>query len=157
MVNYNYSKVYKITNLINDDFYIGSTTYQYLCSRLNQHKMMTKDLSGRRESKLYKLMRDLGNVNFKIELIEDVKCDNKNDLLMREQYYINLFKPSLNMVNSEPWTEEKKKEYKHQWYINKQIKDGKEIKHKKTKEQIIEERKEYKRQWYLKHKEKNNF
>lgn len=154
MVNYNYSKVYKITNSINDDIYIGSTTYQYLCNRMNQHRMMTKDLTGRRESKLYKLMRELGNDNFKIELLEEVECYNKKDLLLREQYYIDLLKPSLNMLNSKPRTEDEIKEYKKQWWINKQIKEGKEIKPKKTKEQILEERKEYKRQWYLNNKVK---
>lgn len=128
MVNYNYSKVYKITNSINNDIYIGSTTYQYLCSRMNSHRMMTKDLSGRRGCNLYKLMRELGNENFKIELIEEVKCDNKNDLLLREQYYIDLLKPSLNIKKSKPQTEEEIKEYKRQWYLKKKENNNKNIK-----------------------------
>lgn len=155
MVNYNYSKIYKITNSINNDFYIGSTTNQYLCSRMNCHRMASKENNGRRESNLYKLMRELGVKNFKIELLEEVKCDNKIDLCNKEQYYIDLLKPTLNMTNPKHWTKEKIKEYKNDWWINKQIKEGKEIKPKKSKEQIAEERKEYKKNWYLKHRKED--
>lgn len=152
MVNYNYAKVYKIINSINNDVYIGSTTYQYLCSRMNQHRMASKEINGKRESNLYKSMRELGVKNFKIELLEDVNCDNKIDLLDKEQYYIDLLKPTLNMVNSKHWTEEKIKEYKKQWRQNKQINEGKTIRPKKTEEQKIQDNKEYKKNWYLKHR-----
>lgn len=150
MVNYNYSKVYKIINSIDDEIYIGSTTYQYLCNRMNQHRMSCKDISGRRDSKLYNKMRELGIENFKIELLEEVKCDNKEALLIKEQEYIDLLKPSLNMLRCKPRTKEEIKEYKKQWEENKRIKEGKIKRVKKTPEEI----KEYKRQWALKKKEK---
>lgn len=151
MVNYNYSKVYKITNSIDDEIYIGSTTYQYLATRINSHRMMCKDISGRRDSKLYNKMRELGVENFKIELLEEVKCDCKEALLLKEQEYIDLLKPSLNMLRCKPRTQEEIKEYKNQWYRNKRIKEGKVKKTKKTPEEM----REYKRQWALKKKELN--
>lgn len=154
MVNYNYSKIYKITNTINDEIYIGSTTYQYLCSRMNSHRMMVKDNTGRRKSKLYNLMRELGVENFKIFLIEECKCNNKDELLDREQYYIKLLNPSLNMINCVKKNNDEMREYKKLWYRNKQLKEGKVVipNGSKTKEQIANERKEYKRQWYLNNK-----
>ena len=143
MVNYKYSKVYKITNSIDDEIYIGSTTYQYLATRINSHRMMCKDISGRRDSKLYNKMRELGVENFKIELLEEVNCESKEDLLKKEQEYIDLLKPSLNMLRCKPRTEEEIKEYKKQWGQNKRLKEGKVKRIKRTPEEI----REYKRTW----------
>ena len=37
----------------NDKIYIGSTNNQYLCTRMTNHRQMCKNLTGRRNSKLY--------------------------------------------------------------------------------------------------------
>ena len=38
MVNYKNGKIYKIIDLTNDNFYIGSTTKKYLSQRLEKHR-----------------------------------------------------------------------------------------------------------------------
>ena len=38
--------------------------------------------------------------NFDMEIIEEYECDNDIDAKSREQYYIDLHKPSLNCQNS---------------------------------------------------------
>ena len=75
MPDYSKSKIYKVvcdeTNLI----YYGSTV-QRLCQRLTSHK--------RPENKCNtKLM-----ANPKIYLVENFSCDNKEELLQRERWYI---------------------------------------------------------------------
>ena len=82
------SGVYKITNIITGDFYIGSSKNIKL--RWAQHKRpsIQKRLSN---SKLYKAMASYGLDNFTFEIIE--KTDN---LKKREQYYIEQLKPSYN-------------------------------------------------------------
>jgi len=79
MVNYKNGKIYKITcetGLI----YIGSTT-RLLKERLRQHK--------------YDMCRCKDFINPKIELIENVECETKTELLTRERYYIE----SIECVN----------------------------------------------------------
>ena len=74
------AKVYKVINDLNDKIYIGSSTNALLSSRMNLHRMACKNISGRRNSKLYNYMRELGIEHFKIETIERVKCETKQQL-----------------------------------------------------------------------------
>ena len=82
------SGVYKITNNITGDFYIGSS--KNIKRRWYQHRSPSvhKQLPN---SKLYKDMAEFGLDNFKFEIIE--KTDNLRE---REQYYIEQLKPSYN-------------------------------------------------------------
>ncbi len=94
MVNYNNGKIYKLICDNSDFIYIGSTT-QKLYKRLDQHKRY-----GCSSKKLF----ELGNV--KIILIEDFKCENKEQLIKREQYYIDKYKN--NIINNKNAVENKK-------------------------------------------------
>ena len=82
------SGVYKITNNITGDFYIGSSCN--IKQRWASHKRPSaqKRLPN---SKLYKAMASYGLDNFTFEIIE--KTDNLRE---REQYYIEQLKPSYN-------------------------------------------------------------
>jgi hypothetical protein len=111
MPSYELTKIYKITNDINDKIYIGATTYQYLCNRLNVHKQHTKDNSNRRNSPMNNEMKLLGVEHFKIELIENFPCSNKKEMVEKEQYYIDLLKPQLNKFRSIEDPEYEKKRY----------------------------------------------
>jgi len=118
MVNYNNGKIYKLICDNSDLIYIGSTT-QPLYKRLNEHKK--RNISSK---KLF----ELGNV--KIILIEEVKCDNNEQLIKREQYYIDKYKN--NIINDKnAYTDQK------EYYI-------------KNKDNIKDKRKEY----YIKNKNK---
>jgi group I intron endonuclease len=93
-------KIYKLINTENNQIYVGSSNYQHLSSRMNIHRQMCKDTSGRRNSKLYIHMREIGIEKFKIELIEKYICETKQQLVEREQYWIEQLKPQLNMFRA---------------------------------------------------------
>jgi hypothetical protein len=87
MVNYQKSKIYKIT--FNGEMkYVGSTV-QPLKDRLSGHK--TKVCVVKTEGD------KIGWENVMIILIENYKCNNKEELTQREQYWINELRPSLNI------------------------------------------------------------
>jgi hypothetical protein len=87
MAKYQNGKIYRIICLDTGKFYIGSTvkTLEY---RLSKHKT---DYCKSREI--------MQNDNFKIELVEDYKCDSKEELRKREAHYQPLYKNDLLCVN----------------------------------------------------------
>jgi len=77
------SGVYKITNLVNNKYYIGSATN--IKSRFSTHKRLlesNKHFNGHLQSSFNKY----GKSNFKYEIIEVVTSE---DLIEREQYWID--------------------------------------------------------------------
>ena len=80
--------IYKITNNITGDFYIGSS--KNIEKRWHEHKSPSVHKQ-QPNSKLYKGMASYGLDNFTFEIIE--KTDNLRE---REQYYIEQLKPSYN-------------------------------------------------------------
>ena len=76
-------KIYKIINSVNDKCYVGSTTYT-LNTRLIQHKSYSKISQITTSSIL--INEDPYNVS--IQLIEDYPCLTKNELLLRERYWL---------------------------------------------------------------------
>ena len=91
MPAYSNSKVYKLINSVDSKIYIGSTT-QSLCKRLAKHKSDAK----KNPQFVHKHFNTIGWDTVRIILIETVECFNKEQLTQREQYYIDLLKPSLN-------------------------------------------------------------
>lgn len=99
-MSFKQSKIYKITNDLNDKIYVGSTIYKYLSQRMNVHRMMAKAKS-QRHSLLYNFMRDSGLEHFKIELLENYECDNREQLNQREQIWHKKLNPQLNEYNAD--------------------------------------------------------
>ena len=107
--------VYKITNNITGEFYIGSS--KNIKKRWHKHR----SLSGQKQlpnSKLYKAMASYGLDNFTFEIIE--KTDNLRE---REQYYIEHLKPVYNSVYAKGCDieryeryKESNRRYKKEWY-----------------------------------------
>lgn len=91
MPNYANSKVYKLVSSIDNKIYIGSTTVS-LSSRLTKHKATAKATP----SFAHRHFNTIGWDTVRIVLIETVNCFNKEQLIQREQHYIDLLKPSLN-------------------------------------------------------------
>lgn len=82
------------------EIYIGSTTN--FPRRRSQHK---KNTTNRRNklynTKLYKFIRQFGGWDcFDMEIIEIYPCDNLMEGKSKEQFHIDLIKPSLNSSNS---------------------------------------------------------
>ena len=85
MVNYQNSKIYKIVNDELNLTYFGSTT-QDLKKRLYNHK---KDIKTNKNITSKILFTT--ELKPKIYLVEEVKCDNREQLEKRERYYIENF------------------------------------------------------------------
>ncbi len=83
MPNYNDGKIYKLWIHETDDIYIGSTT-QNLSQRLASHK---RDFINKYNSCSSKILFELSD-KVMIELIEEYKCNNKNELERKEGEHI---------------------------------------------------------------------
>ena len=96
------SGVYKITNIITGDFYIGSSKDIKL--RWANHKCLSKWklCSG---MKLYQAFIKYGLNNFTFEILEETA-----DLHNREQYWIEQLNPSYNDKRAKGWNTERYKE-----------------------------------------------
>jgi hypothetical protein len=82
---YHGGKIYKLTDPNYTKMYIGSTC-QELSARLSGHRRNYRNGTCLCESA--KLFDEFGLDNIKIELIEEIKCENKMQLLKREGHYI---------------------------------------------------------------------
>ena len=104
--------VYKITNNITGDFYIGSS--KNIKSRWASHKIPSA-YKKHPNSKLYKDMASYGLDNFTFEIIEET-----DNLKEREQYYIGQLNPSYNSKRAKGWDTDRYKEVHRrcnkEWY-----------------------------------------
>ena len=82
-------------NSVDGKIYIGSTTQQ-LSKRLAEHKNAAK----LKPSPVHRHFNTIGWDTVRIVLIETVTCINREQLVQREQHYIDLLKPSLNGYNA---------------------------------------------------------
>lgn len=97
MIEYNNKNVkragiYKISNLITNKFYIGSAKSLY--NRWTKH-ISDLNLNKHANKYLQSSWNLHGSENFKFEIIEFI--DNIENLLIREQYYLDLYKPFNNV------------------------------------------------------------
>lgn len=90
--NKNKSGVYKFTNLINDHFYVGSSVN--LSKRFSNYFNVSYISKVKNELTISRALIKYGYSKFKLEILE--YC-NKENLLNREQYYLDLLKPVYNI------------------------------------------------------------
>lgn len=83
--------IYKITNVKNKKFYIGSSNKVKPRWNLHKHELRKNK---HHSSYLQNSWNKYGESSFKFEVVE--KCFKKN-LLEREQYFLDILKPSFNM------------------------------------------------------------
>lgn len=88
--------IYKIQNILNGKVYIGSSVH--IMSRWSRHR---SDLEKNRSTsiKLQLSYNKNGKDNFKFSIIEECSID---DLIIREQFYIDIFNSYENGYNSAP-------------------------------------------------------
>ena len=96
-INYKNGKIYKIEPICEhdeEDIYIGSTTKQYLCQRMTAHKRdYTKYKKGKYgKTSSFILFDKYGINNCKIILLELVEANSKDELRIKEAYYIKTLK-----------------------------------------------------------------
>lgn len=84
--------IYKISNTLNDDFYIGSTQnfVKRYYTHLNHIRVNKKSCT-----KLIRAVNKYGEHNFKLEILEE--CDPQY-LLVKEQFYLDTFLPIYNIA-----------------------------------------------------------
>ncbi len=103
------AKIYKITNDYNDAIYIGSTC-NTLVKRFNNHKSSARRKEGK-DRELYKLINEIGESRFRIELVENCPCEDKYQLRQREGLFIREM-GTLNMNIAGRPKQEADKEYR---------------------------------------------
>jgi len=144
MVNYQNSKIYKIIDNTNNNIYIGSTTLQ-LNQRLGEHKRRYTYYLSNNENKKYNCScyEILKNNNYKIVLIEELNCKDKNELRYKERYYINSL-DCINKIKNPIRSIEEKKEYEKKWVKNnpEKLKEIQKTYYEKVKNKLCEKRKE---------------
>ena len=103
------SGVYKITNTVTGDFYIGSS--KNVKCRWANHKCPSK---WRRCSNnpLYKDMQKYGVDKFVFEILEEVEIDKLKET---EQQFIETLKPTYNSNRANGWDIERKKKYNKEY------------------------------------------
>lgn len=99
--------VYKITNIITGDFYIGSS--KNIKQRWATHKSPSQ-WKKQSNSKLYQDMASYGLDNFTFEVIEET-----DNLKEREQHYIEQLKPNYNNNWAQGLDIERRKETTRQY------------------------------------------
>ena len=98
--DYSQGKIYKITNDVDSEIYVGRTCKKYLSQRMTAHRSgYSSFLNGKNHMgmKIYHHFQKIGIEHFHIELLE--KCENCTTidyLSSREAFWIKELKSSLN-------------------------------------------------------------
>jgi phage FluMu protein Com len=125
-MNYNQARIYKIScNLPTiNEIYIGSTAdYE---TRSANHRSDCNNINSPNYSyKVYNYIRANGGFgNFTIDVIEYYPCANKKAMRIREQYWIDQLKPTLNNNRAYQSSEDLiqyQKYYQKQYYQDNKI------------------------------------
>ena len=99
------SGVYKITNTITGDFYIGSS--KNVKQRWAAHKIPS---TWKRfpNNPMYQDMQKYGIDKFAFEILEEVEIEKLKEI---EQQFIEKLQPTYNQMNAKGWNIERRKEY----------------------------------------------
>ena len=102
--------IYKITNTITNDFYIGSSND--VKRRFTEHK---KPSTWKRFSnnQLYKDMKNYGIDKFEFEILAEVEPEQLKET---EQQFIEKLKPTYNQMNAKGLNVERIKKYQIEYY-----------------------------------------
>ena len=100
--------VYKFTNTITGDFYIGS---QSIKKRSANHKYQSVWIAIPNDQ-LCQDMNKYGDENFVFEVLEEVEPEQLKEV---EQQFIETLKPTYNSNNANSWDIERRKEYNKEY------------------------------------------
>ena len=113
------SAVYKITNTITGDFYIGSSKnvkQRWACHKCNS------TWENYPNSPMYLDMQQYGIDKFEFQVIEEVESDSLKEA---EQQFIELLKPTYNSNNAKGLDVERLKKYKKEYRKSDKRKESK--------------------------------
>ena len=103
------SAIYKITNIITNDFYIGSSND--VKRRWMQHKCPSR-WNDNPNNQMYLDMRKYGKDKFDFQVIAEVE---EGKLKEKEQYFIETLKPTYNQMNANGCDFERYKEFQKKY------------------------------------------
>lgn len=103
------SGIYKITNTITGDFYIGSS--KNIKRRWSEHKC-AYTWNKQPNNQLYKDMQTYGLDKFSFEILEEIEVDSLKE---KEQQFIETLKPTYNNIRANGFDIERRKEYKKEY------------------------------------------
>ena len=97
MVNYSKGKIYKIESHLGDKIYIGSTTKERLCQRMDtlRHNYDSWKNGTSELTTAYEIFEEYGVKNCQLVLLESYPCTCKDELESRKAFYIK----SMDCVN----------------------------------------------------------
>ena len=169
MERYQNGKIYKIVCNITGKVYIGSTCKKLLSQRLAGHVSQFKLWKNGKKCSITSFQILEGN-DYYIELLENVCCNSKDELLIKEKFYIQSIEcvnknKNLNMTEEDQKQQHKKyyennkdtiKEWHKENYENNKEKIlQRQIKYyEKNKDKIKQQKKEYSKEHYEKNKDK---
>ena len=104
------SAVYKITNTVTDDFYIGSS--KNVKRRWMQHKCQST-WKQHLNNPMYLDMQKYGTDKFELQILEEVEPEQLKET---EQKFIEILNPAYNSNRANGWDIERYKEYQIEYY-----------------------------------------
>ena len=111
---YQQGKIYKIISPHTDKIYIGSTTRKTLAQRLTGHRRDYQNYLAD-STRYFSSFEILKLTDYRIVLVENYPCNSRDELLAREQHYMDLAGDTcVNMLKA--FTGLTKGEYKAQYY-----------------------------------------
>ena len=138
------SGIYKITNTVTGDFYIGSS--KNVKKRWREHKWPSK-WNECPNNPMYQDMQKYGVDKFDFEILEEVEIEKLKET---EQQFIEKLQPTYNNYNASGFDFERRKKYKKK-YNKEYNKSDKRKKYNKEYEKT-DKRKKYKKEYNKKYK-----
>ena len=150
-IDYQLGKIYKIVSDQTDKIYIGSTAMPRLCQRMSGHKMNYRrtQAGAKHYVSSFEIMKF---EDAKIVLVELFPCESKDELLAREQYWIDYHKAS-TVNKMKAFIDMDRKEYVHSHYLENIDKYKKRS--KQQQETKPEEYKAYQKQYRIDNADKS--
>lgn len=122
--------VYKITNTITGDFYIGSS--KDVKQRWASHKCQSR-LKRYSNNPMYLDFQKYGIDKFELEILAEVEVEQLKEA---EQQFIEILKPTYNNRNADGWNIERRKEYHKEYHKEYQKSEKYKQYHKKYNNQL---------------------
>ena len=88
VINYQLGKIYKIYSPSNPELVYYGSSCQKLCQRLEKHQINFRQYKKNKYCKMSSFQIFENCNDYIIELVEYFPCNNKQELRIRERYYI---------------------------------------------------------------------
>ena len=124
------SGIYKITNTVTGDFYIGSS--KNIKKRWTVHKCQTV-WNRYPNNPMYQDMIKYGLDKFEFEILAEIEADKLKET---EQQFIETLKPTYNSCNAKGWNIERCKEYHKEYNKTDKCKQYQKEYHRKYNNQL---------------------